>query len=80
MKYKFKYDCIFRKKVISLGIDIGSNLTMYDKCSNLFIEIGILFWTFGFEIYKDFEPSEIAWYDNNTMSLKKNTSLKVSKY
>lgn len=42
-------DILYRKWVLSLGIDIGSNRTFMKKRGNIFIEISILFWTFGAE-------------------------------
>jgi len=47
---KFKFDTIFRKYIISLGVDFGVNKFRHKKITNFFIEISILFWTFGFEI------------------------------
>jgi hypothetical protein len=43
-------DVMYRKRIISFGIDLGSNKTKNNKPVNFFIEIGLLFWTFGFEI------------------------------
>ena len=46
----FEIDILYRPKVLSAGIDFGNNKTIKGKWSNVFLEIGILFWTFGFEI------------------------------
>ncbi len=47
---KYTFDVLYRKKVVSFGIDFGSNKTKDKKQVNFFIEIGVLFWTFGAEI------------------------------
>lgn len=46
---KYKFDVLFRKRIIGLGIDIGNNYLIKNKSKNLFIEITVLLWTFGFE-------------------------------
>ncbi len=48
MNYDFIF--LFRKKVIGLGFDAGNNSTCFGIPCNFFIEVTILFWTFGFEI------------------------------
>ena len=45
----FTYDWMYRPRVISFGIDLGSNFRVNNKIKNVFIEISILFWTFGIE-------------------------------
>lgn len=52
-KIKTKFDVMYRKRNIGLGIDIGNNYIYCGKINNLYIEITILFWTFGFEIKKE---------------------------
>jgi len=46
----FIFDILYRPRVLCLGIDIGINSIRKGKWRNIFLEIGILFWTFGFEI------------------------------
>lgn len=43
------YDYIYRPRVLSFGIDIGNNYTVNGKVGNFFIEISLLFWSFGIE-------------------------------
>ena len=47
---KIKIDMFSRKYVLSFGIDLGSNRFVSKKPTNFFIEISVLFWTFGFEV------------------------------
>jgi len=47
---KLTYDVMYRPRVISFGIDFGNNSLIKGKMSNFFIEISILFWTFGIEL------------------------------
>jgi hypothetical protein len=52
---KFKFDILYRKYILSFGIDIGANhynrtISKKGFFTNFFIEIGLLFWTFGFEV------------------------------
>jgi len=49
-KKHFVCDIMFRPLCLCLGVGIGSNQLDSGKLSNLFLEIDILFWTFGFEI------------------------------
>lgn len=54
---KVKFDCLYRPKVLSIGIDIGNNKFKKDWPKNFFIDISILFWTFGVEFLSE------EWYD-----------------
>ena len=47
---KIKYDLIYRPRCLALGINIGNNHTVKKKWKNIFIELDILFWTFGLEL------------------------------
>ena len=58
---KFKADVMTRIKrswVVGLGIDLGSNKFYKHTAVNFFIEVTILFWTFGVEVeWKKKQPS-----------------------
>ena len=45
----FTFDILYRKYMLGLGVDIGSNKFIKSKPKNFFIEITVLFFTFGFE-------------------------------
>ena len=47
---KWRLDVLTRKWVVCFGIDMGANKFKNRKPCNFFIEVGILFWTFGFEL------------------------------
>ncbi len=52
---EIELDILYRPYILSFGIDIGSNhynsnLNKKRGFKNFFIEIGLLFWTFGLEI------------------------------
>ena len=46
----FIFDVLYRPRSLGLGITIGNNKTRFGKWTNVYLEIDILFWTFGFEI------------------------------
>jgi len=48
---KVEFDYMYRPRILSFGIDIGSNKFIRKKSKNLFIEISILFWSFSVEFY-----------------------------
>ncbi len=46
----FLVDIMYRPRCVGVGIGIGNNYIIKGKISNFFLEIDILFWTFGFEL------------------------------
>ena len=50
-KYEFTFDIITTYRSVGLGIDIGNDITYYEKPNNIYLEFYILFWTFCFELY-----------------------------
>lgn len=49
------FEIIYRPRVLSLGIDLGSNYTINGRVNNFFIELSILFWSFSVEFILDRE-------------------------
>jgi hypothetical protein len=47
---KFEFDIMYKPRSFGFGIDIGSNTIYYGKWGNIYLEITILFWTFGVEL------------------------------
>lgn len=47
---KWRLDVLTHKWVLSFGIDMGVNKFKNGEPCNFFIEVGVLFWTFGFEL------------------------------
>ena len=43
-------DFVFRSKIISFGLTIGSNSSVGGKFDNIFLEIDFLFWSLGIEV------------------------------
>lgn len=48
--FTLQLSCLYRPRVISIGIDLGNNCRINKKMRNFFIELSILFWTLGIEL------------------------------
>ena len=67
----FGFDILYRGWcMLSLGLTIGSNHFVRKRPRNLFIEIDILFWTFGIEFKK--RPRVFKKIDMNLMGVNEN--------